>query len=132
MEKQNKKEKVEEFDMDIIPQIDLPKIDVTEYIGKKVKVVEAKVIGTQYGRAVKFETEIVADVGTKEKPALIVGTKLLGLQQDKDGVWGMGKDTKAQEFFTKYKITSHKDMIGKVVILQATEPKNGTQFLTFN
>jgi hypothetical protein len=44
----------------------------------------------------------------------------------------MGKDTKAQEFFTKYKLKSHKDMIGKIVILQATEPKNGTQFLTFN
>lgn len=126
------KEREIEYDMDNIPEVEMPKIDVTKYIGTKAKIVSAKVVGTQYGRAFKFETEVVAKEGTKEKPIDIKGTKLIGLQQDENGTWGISKDSKAKEFFTKYKINNHKDMIGKVVILQATEPKNGVQFLSFN
>jgi hypothetical protein len=121
-----------EIPMDNIPEVEMPKIDVTQYIGKKAKILNAIVITTQYGRAFKFETEVIANVGTEEKPIEIKATKLLGLQQDEEGVWGISKDSKAKEFFTKYKIENHKDMIGKVVVVQATEPKNGTQFLTFN
>jgi hypothetical protein len=131
-EKTNKKNVEVVVDMDEIPQIELEKIDVTPYIGKKVQVLDAKVIETQFGRAIKFETEVIANVGTDDKPNFIKATKLLGLHQDKNSVWGIAKDSKAQEFFDKYKLKSHKDMLGKVVIVQTTESKNGSQFLTFN
>ena len=121
-----------EIEMGIIPEVEMPKIDVTQYIGKKAKIVVAKVIETQYGRAIKLETEIIATEGTTEKTIQIKATKLLGLQQNAEGVWGISKDSKAKEFFTKYKISNHKEMIGKIIIVQATETKNGTQFLTFN
>jgi hypothetical protein len=128
------KEKIKEieFERDSLPEVEMPKIDVTEFIGTKVKVVSAKIIATQFGRAIKFETEPVFDAGTEDKPNLIKATKLLGLHQNDEGVWGIGKDSKTSEFFNKWKIKMHKDMIGKTVTLQATEPKNGTQFLTFN
>ena len=131
---QNKVNKLPEveIDMENIPEVEMPKIDVSKYIGKKAKIIVAKVIPTQYGRAIKFESEIIATEGTDEKPITIKATKLLGLQQNEEGVWGISKDSKAKEFFTKYKLVNHKDMIGKTIIVQATEPKNGTQFLTFN
>jgi hypothetical protein len=121
-----------EIIMDEIPEVVMPKIDVTKYIGQKAQIVSAKVISTQYGRAIKLETEIIAKEGNSEKPIDIKATKLLGLQQDAEGTWGISKDSKAKEFFTKYKVSNHKQMIGKTVIIQATEPKNGTEFLTFN
>jgi hypothetical protein len=130
MEK-NKKQKTEVIEMDSIPEIELPKIDVKQYIGTKAKIVKADVVKTQFGRAIKFETEVIAKEGTKENPIEIKATKMIGLQVDENGVYGIAKGTKAKEFFEVYNIKSHKEMIGKTVTIQATEEKNGVQFLTF-
>lgn len=125
------KPKLKVIQMEEIPLVEIPKVDVTKYIGKKVKIEKAEIIETQYGRAAKFETEVVATEGTEKNPILIKGSKLLSLQQDENGKWGMSEGSKIYEFFKVWGLKTHKDMIGKFVILQATEQKNNVQFLTF-
>jgi RNA binding exosome subunit len=117
--------------MDSMPTVEMPKVDISGYIGNRVKIAKAEVIETQYGRAIRFETEIIDILGTKEKPLEIKASKLIGIHQDESGTWGIAKDSKAEEFFNLWKIKHHKDMVGKTVIVQATEAKNGIQFLTF-
>jgi len=113
-------------------KIVLPKIDVSEYIGKKVKIESADVYEGEFGYYLKVETKVVETLGTKEKPIELRGSKILGLQQDEDGTYGYGEGTKLDLFMKKYKADKFKDLVGKEVVLQTSTSKTGTDFLSFN
>jgi hypothetical protein len=115
-----------------VGQIDLPKLDVSKYIGKKTKIETADVFEGKFGMYVKIQTKTVETIGKGDKKVELKGSKILGLQQDESGIYGYGKGTKLDLFMKKYKATELKDLIGKDVILQSQTSDTGTDFLTFN
>ena len=129
-----KNEKTKEKKVNIkVGKIDLPKVDVSQYIGKKAKIESADVYEGEYGMYVKILTNTVETIGNGEKAIELKGSKILGLQQDETGKYGYGEGTKLDLFMKKYKATELKNLIGKEVILQTQQAKNSeTEFLTFS
>lgn len=115
-----------------IQEIELPKIDVSKYIGKKVKIESADTFEGKYGLYVKTLTSTVETIGTGDKKIELKGSKIFGLQQDADGIWGYGKDTKLGLFLKKMKCATVKQLVGKEVVLQTQTSDSGTDFLSFN
>lgn len=115
-----------------LEQIELPQIDVTKYIGKKVKIVSADTYEGKHGLYVKVLTAIVETIGKGDKKVELRGSKILGLQMDDSGTWGWGKDTKCGVFLNKYKCKKPSELIGKEVILQSQTSATGTEYLSFN
>ena len=130
MEK-NKDEKVA---LPTVGTIDLPKLDIEQYIGKKVKIDRADVYKSNKfgGHYVKIETKIVDTLGKGDKKIELRGSRIFGLQEDENGVVGFGKDTKLGVFMAKMKAKQLIELIGKEVILQSQTNENGTDFITFN
>lgn len=126
MEKTNKKE--DNIVNLKVGKVDLPKFDVSEYIGQKAKIESANVHEGTFGLYVKFVTVEIDKIGKNPLKA----TKILGLQKDENEKWGYGEGTKLDLFLKKYKITEPKQMVGKEVALQSQTSDNGTEFLTFN
>ena len=126
-------EKVKDKQVEIpIGEIDLPKIDVTHYIGKKVKIDSALTYEGKFGLYVKVVTKTVATIGKGEKAIDLCGSRIFGLQQNEDGIWGFGKDTKLGNFLKKMKCKEIKELIGKEVILITQTSDNNVDFLSFN
>jgi hypothetical protein len=111
--------------------IDLPKIDIRQYVGKKAKIESAKIYEGKYGLYVKVITKIVDTIGKGDKKVEIRGSKIFGLQQDENGVFGYGKDTKLGMFLSNMKAKDLKDLIGKEVTLQAQVNDNNVEFVSF-
>jgi hypothetical protein len=128
------KTKDEQVAMPTVAQIDLPKLDIEQYIGKKVKIDKADVYKSNKfgGHYVKVETKIVDTLGKGDKKIELRGSRIFGLQEDENGKVGFGKDTKLGVFMTKMKATKLIDLIGKDVVLQSQTNDNGMEFLTFN
>lgn len=124
-----KPKKTEDKQVDIkVGKIDLPKIDVSKFIGKKSKIVSANIHEGTFGLYVKVLTGVLETVGQTE----IKASKILGLQQDENGTYGYGEGTKLDLFLKKYKCKEVKDLVGKDVILQTTTSKDNVDYLTFN
>ena len=115
-----------------VGQIDLPKIDVSKYIGMKAKIETADTYEGKFGLYVKVQTKTVEVIGKGDKKVELKGSKIFGLQQDADGIYGYGKDTKLGLFLDKMKVKELKDLVGKTVILQSQTSDSGTEFLSFN
>lgn len=115
-----------------VGEIELPKIDVSKHIGKKAKIESALVYEGKYGMYVKVQTKIVETLGRGEKAIELRGSRIFGLQQNEDGIWGYGKETKLGTFLTKMKCKELRDLVGKEVILQSQTSDTGTDFLSFN
>lgn len=115
-----------------IGEIELPKIDVSKHIGKKAKIETANIYEGKYGMYCKVQTKIVETLGRGEKAVELRGSRIFGLQQNEDGIWGYGKETKLGAFLTKMKAKELKDLVGKEVILQSQTSDSGTDFLSFN
>lgn len=116
-----------------VGMIDLPKLDVSKYIGKKAKIVSANIHQGTFGLYVKVMTGVIETIGKGDKAFDLTASKILGLQTDENGTHGYGEGTKADLFLKKYKCKDFKDLVGKEVILQTTTNKvTGNDYLTFN
>lgn len=115
-----------------VGKIDLPKVDVSKYIGTKAKIDSPLTYEGKFGIYVKVQTKIVDTLGKGEKKIELRGSKILGLQQDSDGIYGYGEGTKLDLFLKKYKCKELKELVGKEVVLQTQSSDSGTDFLTFN
>lgn len=132
MSEQTEQTKMQEVDIPIAGEIILPSIDVSKYIGKKVRITDVKTVNTNYGYAVHIQTAIVEVIEGGKKPIELRGSKLLGLQEDSEGKIGWGIDTVLGQFMKKHKAKTFKDLIGQEVTLQAQQKKGTTkEFLTF-
>lgn len=112
--------------------IDLPKLDVSKYIGTKAKIESADVFEGKFGLYTKIQTKTIEVIGKGDKAFDLKASKILGLQQDENGTYGYGLGTKLDLFLKKYKAKELKDLVGKEVILQSQTSDSGTDFLTFN
>ena len=111
-------------------EIELPKIDVTQYIGKKAKIATAQEYEGKHGFFVRIETDIIDTLGEGQNVIELRASKIFGLQTDKDGVIGWGKDTKLGVFLAEMKVQHYNDLKGREVIVQ-TQLTDGRKFLTF-
>jgi hypothetical protein len=127
----------------IAGEVELPKMDVSEFVGKRLKVEEVKLVESMYqGKKTayyKLSTEPVADhvkdqkgniVKKDGKPLVIRASAILGLTEVEDGVWGWGKDTKTGKFLAKYKVKRPEDMKGVTVLVQLKANADGMEYLT--
>lgn len=131
MEK-NQESKDTKVDIEVAGKIDLPKLDISKYIGEKTKIVSADTHQGAYGYYVKVEGEVLETLGTKENPIELRASAVIGLQQDEKGVVGWGADTKMDKFLKLMGVEHFKDLVGKEAIMQARQAKNSdTEFLTF-
>ena len=132
MEKTQKKTEDVEIKMDV-GKIELPKIDVEKYIGTKEKIMSATIHKGSFGLYLKLLTRTLETFGSGENKTEIKASKILGLQQDINGVWGYGEGTKLDVFLKKYKVDNYKELVGKDVILQSqTSKENNIEFISFN
>ena len=123
----------------VVGQIKLPTLDVSQYIGRKVKIESYEeyenVFKGQKSFSVKFTTTPVAileDIqGDDGKPLELRASRFVGLQTDVDGNIGWGPETKMGLLLQKHGAKHYRDLVGKEVIVQIRQNKDGQEFLTF-
>jgi len=113
-------------------EIELPKLEVEKYIGKKIKIANVKELDGKYGYCIKAETEVLETLPREEGEVEIRAGRIFGLQKDKDGKVGWGKDTKLGQFLQKMGASHYRDLVGKEVTVQSKTGKDGKDFLEFN
>lgn len=109
-------------------EIELPKIDLNKYIGKKEIVESVNVFKGNFGYYVKMETSVIDVLQKGKEPLEIRASRIFGLYEDKDGKIGWGKDTKLGLFLTAKRLKHFDDMKGREVTVQLTDDG---KFLTF-
>jgi hypothetical protein len=119
-----------------LEEVKLPVLDITPYVGKKVKIANAEVFQTtQLGSVsyyLKVETETIKRVGEGEKAFDLKASRLFGLILMDDGTIGWGDQAKLAGFLKSMNCKKPTDLIGKTVTLQQSEPRpDGRRFLSF-
>lgn len=123
-------QKLVPFEGEIVGEIELPTIDVSDYVGKKAKIVKVEAVTGKFGACYRVETEIVGEITENVKnPIKLKGSKILPLGEDIEGRIGWGKNTKTGNFLAKMKVKKPSELVGKIVTLQKTI---GKEFLTFD
>lgn len=112
-------------------QIELPKLNLTQYVGTPAVVEEVTEHRGQHGYFVKATTGIVASVGKEDDPIELKGSKIFGLQEDEEGQIGWGEETKLGTFLKAHKVAHYNDLVGKEVVITMRRTKDGNEFLTF-
>lgn len=129
---ENNQEKSKKVDIEVAGKIELPKIDVSKYIGEKTKIVSAETHEGSYGYFVKVEGEVLETIGEGDKATDIRASAIIGLQIDAEGNIGWGEDTKMDKFLKLMGCEHYKDLVGKEAVIQTRQAKNSeTEFLTF-
>lgn len=125
-------EENEEIELQDTGEIELPQIDVSKYIGKKVNIEKVTEHKGTYGLYIKIASEIVDTIEGGKEPIKLRASKLFSLYEDKNGKIGWGKKTKLGQFLAKMDVKHYKELVGKEVVAQTQTNSNGVDFLTFN
>jgi hypothetical protein len=120
----------------VVGQIVLPTIDISPYVGKKVKVAEVQEFEGNFGYYIKATTEAVGTLKEKDKdgnPIVLKASRIFGLQSDADGNIGWGEKTKLGVFLRKKALAHYRDLVGKeVVTTSVTNESDEKDYLSFN
>jgi len=130
MEKTNKQEHEEVIVT--AGKIVLPKIDVTQYIGKRLPIEKVTTHKGQHGYYVKIASAIVDTIGNKDRPTELRATRIIGLQEDAQGNIGWGEGTAMDKYLTKMDVAHFTDLVGKEIVVQKRTADTGAEFLTFD
>ena len=119
----------------VVGEIKLPTLDVSQYIGKKVRIEEVKEYEGSFGYYIRIETSPV-DVrkdmpNDSGEPMVLKASRVFGLQTDAKKQLGWGKDTKLGLFLAKMGVKHYNELIGKTVTVQLQAAKDGKEYLTF-
>jgi hypothetical protein len=110
---------------EIVGEIDLPPLDVDQFVGRKVKIASVTLKSGEFGWYYLVEAESVS------KDADICPSKILGLKQDAEGKWGWPKQSKTALFLAKMNAGTPEELVGRTVTVTKRENKEGMEFLTF-
>ena len=121
-----------EVDLGNIGEIELPSIDVSQYIGKKSTIELVTTHTGKFGYYVKVQSKIVDTIEGGKEPIKLRASRIFGLQEDADKKIGWGKDTKLGKYLKKMNVKHYKDLVGKEITVQSQTSESGTDFLTFN
>ena len=109
-------------------QIELPKFDVSPYIGQRKKIENVEEREGKYGYFIIVQTEEVTKLGENSVRA----SRVFALYEN-DGKIGWGEKTQLGLFLKKMSVSHYRELVGKEVILQSvTSKKDGNDYLTFN
>jgi hypothetical protein len=125
-------EEIRKVELNNTGEIELPKLDVSGYVGRKTKIVKVGEYEGRYGNFIKPETETIDTLERDGGSIEIKATRVFGLQEDKEGNIGWGAKTKLGIYLAKMGVTHYRDLVGKEVVIQTTTSKEGVDFLTFN
>jgi RNase P/RNase MRP subunit p29 len=120
----------------VVGQIELPSLDISPYVGMKVKVAAVEEHEGNFGYYIKIVTETVAtltETDKEGKPISLTATRIFGLQTDKEGQIGWGEKTQLGTFLKKKSVKHYKDLVGKeVVTTSVTNSNDGKDYLSIN
>lgn len=132
-------EEIKKVELGDTGEVELPRADVEEYIGKKAKIKAVEEYQGKYGYFLKVITE---DLGTLKNskgdpitdrddiPLMARASRVFGLKEDADGKVGWTKESNLAEFLKKMKCDHYRALEGKEVTIQGQESE-GRTFLTF-
>jgi len=121
----------------IVGAVDLPKLDVSPYIGRKTVIASCKYIEGEYNGKptiyAKLESQTLDILKKTDGTGLdLKASLILGMMYLEGGKVGWGKNSKTAAYLQKMKVNSPDELIGKSVTVQTTYNKNkGQDFLTF-
>jgi hypothetical protein len=117
-------------------EIELPKFDVSKYVGKMVAIEEVTEHEGEYGYFIKVVTQplevVTRKVDNVETETPIKASRVFGLQTDAEGNIGWGADTKLGIFLRKMKVSHYRELPSRAVQVQKQTNKDGKEFLTFD
>jgi len=120
----------------VIGQIELPQVDISPYVGKKVKIAKVQEYEGNFGYYIRAETEDIATLDVKNKdgqPIVIKASRMFSLQTDAQGQIGWGEKTKLGVFLKKKNVKHYRDLIGvEVVVISVTNKNDEKDYLSFN
>ncbi|HUV71387.1 MAG TPA: hypothetical protein VMW25_00090 [Clostridia bacterium] len=125
-------EEIEEVELESTGEIELPKIDVMKYVGRKTIIESVTEHKGKFGYFIKVASETIDTIEGGKEPIKLKASRLFSLFEDKNSKVGWGKDTKLGIFLRKMNVKHYKDLIGKEIVCQTQTNSNGTDFLTFN
>ena len=131
MEEQTKIKEVN-FGDKLAGEMELPTIDVSQYIGKDAVIIEVKEFEGEFGPYISIVTDVIdtIDRGKNDKLEL-KASKMFGLMEI-EGKIGWGKASKLAAYLNKMGVKNYKDLIGKVVKVQTIlNKKDSKEYLTF-
>lgn len=112
--------------------IDLPKFDLTPYIGRESKIEFVEEHEGQYGYYVKLLSESLGTRMHEGKEVEIRASKVLGLQIDAEKKIGWGPKTNMSRYLAKMKVEHYNELQNmKIFIQTTTSKKDGNEYLTF-
>lgn len=128
----NNENKTEKVNLGETHEMELPRLDITPYIGKKAKIEKVEEQKGKYGYFIKVSTKVIDTLERNGKEIELRGSRLFNLVENPEThEIGWGKDTKLGLFLKKMKVNHYKDLTGKEVILQTQTNDNGIDFLSF-
>jgi RNase P/RNase MRP subunit p29 len=112
----------------VVGQRELPKLDVSKYIGKKAKIVSTEEHEGVHGYYVKVTTESLGEFNGSE----VTASRIAGLIEFDDGNIGWGDDSKMSRMLKEFGVKHYTELVGKEVTIITTQPNNeGQKYLTF-
>ena len=119
----------------VVGEIQLPTLDVSQYIGKKVNIDSVKEYEGSFGFYIRVETtpvDVRKDMPDDQgNPLILKASRVFGLQTDAKQQLGWGKDTKLGLFLAKMGVKHYNELTGKKVTVQLQTAKDGKEYLTF-
>ena len=131
-----KQENLVELGNKVVGEIELPTIDISPYVGKKVLVADVKEYEGNFGYYIRISTAVVDTLvgkGKDKKDIAIKGTRMFSLQTDATGQIGWGAKTKLGVFLAKKGVKHYNELVGKEVQLTSvTNSDDQKDYLSFN
>ncbi len=125
-------EEIRKVELNNTGEIELPKIDVSKYIGENKEIAKVDEYEGKFGYFIKAETGTIEELPRDDGSIEIKATRVFGLHKDSEGKIGWGPKTKLGLFLSKMGVTHYKELVGKSVVVQTKTNKEGRDFLTFN
>jgi hypothetical protein len=113
-------------------EIELPRIDISQYIGNKAKIERVDEFEGKYGFYAKVETVVLDTLQRGQEPIELRASRIFGLYPDAQGTIGWSKESKLGQFLKKMHVAHYRELVGKEVVVQSLTNKDGQDFLTFN
>jgi len=111
-------------DLDVV---EVPKFDVTPYVGKSSTVEEIKLEAGKYGQYLRLTS---AKLGEDEEGKAIHANMLFSLKTV-NGKSVINQNGELAKFMKNKKVTNYKDLIGKQINILSEADDNGNDWLVF-
>jgi len=111
-------------------EIDLPRLDIEQFIGRKEKIASADTHRSKFGYYLKVSSTVIDVFQRGKETKELRAVRIFPLYEDDKGNIGWGKKTLLAEYLLLKKVSSPQDLVGRDIIIQSTV-KDGKEFLSF-